>query len=162
MNNNPHNEKGSKFLKTTKKIAWFLDSSIKIPGTKLSFGVDAIVGVFPLLGDIIGMFMSFYLVITMVIHGASGRVIAKMIVNTLFDALIGAIPFIGVFFDAIFKANERNYNLLLSHYEEGNNRGSAWGVIIPWIALILGLFMLISYILYLLLQNLYDLWVGNG
>ncbi len=162
MDNIQHNEKGTKFLKTTKKIAWFLDSSIKIPGTRYSFGVDAIVGIVPLLGDIVGMFMSFYLVITIVIHGASGRVIAKMILNTLFDALIGAIPFIGVFFDAVFKANERNYNLLLTHYERGSNKGSAWRVIILWIALILGLFMLISYILYLLLHNLYELWVGNG
>ena len=95
-----HNEKGSLFLKRTKRLAWLLDSSIKIPGTRYSFGIDALVGIFPLLGDIVGMFMSFYLVLTIVIHGASGKVIVKMILNTIFDALLGAIPFLGVFFDA--------------------------------------------------------------
>lgn len=157
-----HNEKGSVFLKRTKRIAWLLDSSIKIPGTRYSFGIDALVGIFPLLGDIIGMFMSFYLVLTIVIHGASGKVIVKMILNTIFDALLGAIPFLGVFFDAAFKANERNYNLLLTHYEKGSNRGSGLGVIITWITLILVVFMLISFILYLLLKRLYAQWLGIG
>ncbi len=64
-------------------------------------------------------------------NGASGFLLARMVLNILLDAVIGMIPFLGDHFDVAFKANMRNLRLMQKHYIEGRQRGSAWKLIIP-------------------------------
>lgn len=68
------------------------------------------------------------LVLTMVRHGASGQLAARMLGNIAIDALVGAIPFLGDLFDVAFKANVKNVELLKEHYDEGKHSGSGWGI----------------------------------
>ena len=68
------------------------------------------------------------LVLTMVRHGASGQLAARMLLNIAIDALVGAVPFVGDLFDVAFKANVKNVELLKEHYDEGKHSGSGWGI----------------------------------
>src|SRR3954467_12218338 len=64
-------------------------------------------------------------------NGASGAVLAKMILNVLIDTLIGSIPLIGDAFDFGFKSNTKNIRLMKEHYLQGRHQGSAWKVVLP-------------------------------
>jgi hypothetical protein len=65
-------------------------------------------------------------------HGASGKIVVKMLLNVLVDLLVGAIPLLGWVFDFYFKANDRNIKLLNEHYLEGKHTGSGNGIF-TWI-----------------------------
>lgn len=111
-----------------------LDSRFRLPGTNIRFGLDALVGLVPGAGDLVTFAFSGLLVISMVRHGASGKVVVKMLGNILLDTLVGSIPLLGDLFDLQFKANRRNYQLLKEHYEAGQHRGSALPTILVVVA----------------------------
>lgn len=96
-------------------LAWFTDSSIAIPGTSRSFGADALLSLIPGIGSLAGAGISLYIVAEALLHRAPAPLLARMGGNILLDALIGAIPVLGFFFDLAFKANQRNLNLLRAH-----------------------------------------------
>lgn len=118
-------------------LSSLMDSRFRVPGTSIRFGLDFIIGLFPGVGDFAGLAISGILVIGMARHGASGRVVAKMLGNILLDALAGLIPILGDLFDLSFKANRRNIALLREHYQEGRHQGNAWGVLIGAALLVL-------------------------
>ncbi|MEM1323541.1 MAG: DUF4112 domain-containing protein [Bacteroidota bacterium] len=129
------------------KFSELLDSKFRIPGTNVRFGIDFLIGLFPYVGDILGFLFSAGLVITIARHGASGQLVARMILNVLLDTVIGSIPLIGDLFDLAYKANRRNYNLLVEHYGEGEHQGSVWKVIIPILLVLLILLILLIILL---------------
>ena len=92
-------------------LANLLDSRFVIPGTNFRFGVDAIVGLIPGLGDLISMAISLYLVRRASELGLSRFVLARMYTNVAIDTVVGAVPFLGDLFDVGFKANRRNIAL---------------------------------------------------
>lgn len=93
-------------------IAWLLDSSIPIPGTKWTIGIDALIGLIPFLGDLIGVLLSSYILTEAGRMGVSKTVLARMGFNVAVEGLVGIIPFAGDVFDAAWKANQRNVRLL--------------------------------------------------
>ena len=95
------------------RLAWLMDHSIQIPGTKLRVGLDAILGLLPVGGDLICGLIQSGLVLAAVKHFRVPKVVAaRMAANVLLDMGVGAIPFVGDAFDAVFKANTRNLKLL--------------------------------------------------
>ena len=128
-----------------------MDSIFKIPGTNFRFGLDGILGLIPGAGDISTLAVSGYLIVLMARNGASGYVLARMVLNVALDALIGSIPFIGDIFDFVFKANQVNMKLMRRYYQEGRYRGSAWKVIFPLLLAILAIVAGAVYLLYRLL-----------
>ena len=98
--------------KNLQQFAWLLDSSIPIPGTSLTVGVDALVGLFPVIGDLIGVALSSYILSQAARLGAPRSVLTRMAFNIGVEGLVGLIPFAGDIFDAAFKANQRNVRLL--------------------------------------------------
>jgi hypothetical protein len=121
-------------------MAKLMDSQFRIPGTQVRFGLDAIIGLIPGGGDFVTFLFSAYLLNMMAKNGASGFVMARMLLNIVIDAVVGSIPILGDIFDVAFKANQRNMQLMREHYVEGRHQGSAFKVIIP-LLLLLGLFM---------------------
>jgi len=115
-------------LRLVQKVTRLMDEQFSIGGFK--FGIDPVLNFIPVLGDFGGYIISVSLIITMIQHGASGRVAVKMLANATLDALVGIIPVIGWVFDFTYKANSRNLKLLTEHYTEGKHRGSARPVII--------------------------------
>lgn len=132
-------------LKMVRRVSKLMDEEFTIGGLK--FGLDPILNFIPFGGDIGSYLISIVLIITMVKHGASGRVVARMVANASLDALIGAIPVLGWVFDFVYRANTRNVNLLTQHYTEGRHRGSAWPVILTVLLTMLVVLYLMSWLL---------------
>ena len=94
------------------RLALLLDSAFRIPFTRLTFGLDPIMSAVPVVGSAFGTLVSFYVVIEAFRLGAPKWALAKMIANLGFDFLLGAVPVLGPFLDASYKANVRNVAIL--------------------------------------------------
>lgn len=109
-------------LKELDDLAWLLDSRWRIPGTDLRFGVDAVAGLIPGLGDAATALPSAYMVWRAREFDLPAHVLARMVANVGLDFVFGAIPVIGSIFDFAFKANRRNVALLRRHLERSRQR----------------------------------------
>lgn len=132
-------------LRWVESISIFLDNQFRVPGTNFRFGLDPILSLIPFGGSAASFALSAGLVLTMVKHGVSRKVLILMVGNLVLDALVGSIPVLGNIFDFFFKANQRNVNLLKKHYQEGKYTGSGTGVLL---AIALVLVLLLGLILY--------------
>lgn len=138
-------------METPAELVWLdrtadiLDNKFRLPGTDFRFGVDAVMGLIPYVGDIMTVVIGGGMIITMYRKGASGKLVMKMLSNVALDAMVGTIPLLGDIFDFRYRSHRRNVNLMKEHYEEGKHRGSAWGVILLILALIILMFVLIFY-----------------
>jgi hypothetical protein len=99
-------------------LSHLLDDWFRIPGTRIRFGLDGIVGLIPGIGDIAGGLASCILIAAAWVRGVPYITIARMLVNLALDVIIGAVPFLGDMFDIAWKANRRNYALLARHVHE--------------------------------------------
>ena len=99
-------------------LARLMDGAFVLPGTSIRLGLDAIVGLVPVAGDLISGLISSYLIWEARRIGAPKWLIARMTANTLFDTTIGAIPVLGDAFDLMFRGNMRNMVLLRRHMEK--------------------------------------------
>ena len=135
-----------------------LDTKFRLPGTDVRFGLDFILGLVPGAGDILSLGMSGTLVATMARHGASPRLVARMLVNVVLDALVGSIPLLGNVFDLFYKANYRNAELMREYYEEGKHRGSVWPVVLAVIASILVVMVILVWVTIEIFSFLFSLF----
>jgi hypothetical protein len=117
-------------LMWAEKAAVLLDSKFTLPGTKFRFGLDPIIGLIPVVGDLFTLFISAFLVTIMAKHGASRKLLLIMSLNVIADAIIGTIPMVGSLFDFGFKANTKNIALLKSYYFEGKHQGKGTGIVL--------------------------------
>lgn len=110
------------------RLAWLLDSSIPVPGTRLTVGLDALIGLFPFLGDLAGVLLSSYILAEAARLGAPRSVLLRMAANVGIEGLVGIVPLAGDVFDAAFKANQRNVRLLERWLDEPRRtaRSSRW------------------------------------
>jgi hypothetical protein len=99
------------------RLAWLLDNSIPLPGTKFRIGLDALLGLVPGLGDVAGVLLSSYIVREAARIGAPPALLARMAWNVAVEGIVGMVPFLGDVFDAAWKANQRNYALLEAHLQ---------------------------------------------
>jgi len=95
-----------------KRLSERLDETFTIPGTDYKIGIESIIGVIPLIGDLIGGIISTYIMYSGIKIGVSPRIIAQMAANIAIDFTIGSIPIIGDIFDFIWKANKKNVELI--------------------------------------------------
>ncbi|MFD1468658.1 DUF4112 domain-containing protein [Hymenobacter caeli] len=116
-------------LRWVERVARLMDSQFRLPGTRFRFGLDPLLGLVPVVGDLSTTAVSVALLLTMLRHGASGAVAVRMALNILIDSVVGAIPVLGNVFDFTYKSNERNVALLRRHYAEGKHRGSGKGLV---------------------------------
>ena len=138
-----------------KFLAWLLDSSIPIPGTPYSVGLDAIVGLFPFIGDLIGVLMSSYILAEANRLGVGRAMLARMAFNVAVEGVIGIVPLFGDLFDAAWKANVRNVQLLDAWAEQPHATRRASRLFLGLLMLaLLGLAALSGWLLYLLFAAL--------
>ena len=104
-------------VKKLRRISRVLDNAITIPGTKISFGLDPILGLLPGGGDTITGGLSAYIVIEAARMGLPRQVLGKMVGNILLDSFAGTIPVLGDLFDVGWKSNIKNMELLEKHLE---------------------------------------------
>jgi hypothetical protein len=99
-------------LARARTLARLLDSAVRVPGTNIRFGADAVIGLLPGLGDIGGAALAGYLVILAQRLGVPRAVVLRMLANVAVDTIAGSVPVIGDLFDVAYKSNLKNVALL--------------------------------------------------
>lgn len=105
-------------------LADLLDSRFRIPGTQQTFGIDAVLGIIPGVGDVVGLAAGGVVITNAVRLGARGWTLVQMLVNVALDATIGSVPVAGTVFDVFYKANNRNVALLEEHVRDAQGARS--------------------------------------
>jgi hypothetical protein len=107
-------------------LSRLFDTAFIVPGTNFRFGLDALIGLVPGIGDAITTAISLYIVNEARALGAPRLLIARMVANVALDGVVGAIPLVGDAFDVAFRANRRNMALLRDHLERTRPRDVAY------------------------------------
>ena len=107
------------------KLTRLMDGLFEIPLVKRKFGLDPLIGLVPVIGDLIPAAIGLYLVFEARELGASRWLQARMVGNLLLDLLVGAVPVLGDFFDLMFRAHQRNLTLLQKELGEPYIDGDA-------------------------------------
>ncbi len=138
-----------------------MDDAFVIPGTNIRFGLDPIIGLIPFLGDLLAFGISGTMVLSMIRHGVSGKVLFIMIGNITLDYIISSIPVVGDIFDFAFKANQRNLKLLHKHQLHGKHQGAGWGYVL---AILLFLVLLMGFLTYFIWKGAlyWYQWLGSA
>ena len=100
-----------------KHLARLLDAAVRVPGTNVRFGLDAVLGLVPGAGDIAGGLLSTFIIARAANLGAPRSVLARMVMNVAIDSVVGAVPILGDLFDVGWKSNTRNAALLERYAE---------------------------------------------
>jgi hypothetical protein len=111
-------------VEALQRWAGVLDAAFRIPGTQIRFGLDALIGLVPGAGDAVAGLFSIAIVLQAARMGLPRVVIARMVLNSLLDLLVGAIPLVGDLFDVAWKANLRNVTLLDRFVRQGDRAAS--------------------------------------
>lgn len=98
-------------------LARLMDSAFEIPGTKIRMGLDGIIGLVPVLGDLITSLISSYIIWEAKNLGASRFTLMRMAGNVAIDTVVGIVPVLGDAFDVAFRTNMKNLALLKRHLE---------------------------------------------
>lgn len=99
-------------LRRLRRVAWRMDALVFLPGTNLTLGLDNILGLVPVVGDVATLAPSVWMIWKARDLGATPGALAFMVANLIADVLIGSIPVVGDLFDIWYNANIRNYRLL--------------------------------------------------
>lgn len=93
-------------------VAKLLDVAFVLPGTNIRYGIDGIIGLIPVVGDLIATALSLWLVREARALGAPWHVVTRMLGNVAVEGVIGMVPVAGDAFDVLFRANMRNAKIL--------------------------------------------------
>ena len=93
-------------------LSFYLDGLFRVPGTTWRFGLDALIGLVPNVGDTLTFLPSMYILIAGVRYGVPKITLLRMAFNIGLDYLVGMVPFIGDAFDFVWKANQQNMDLI--------------------------------------------------
>ena len=148
--------------RSLEQLSYWLDGVFRIPGTGWRFGLDSVVGLVPGVGDFATSAVSFYILASGVRYGVPKATLLRMGVNLGIDYVLGSIPLVGDLFDAYWKSNQKNIELLrqratVSAEEARRGRMSDWlfvGVVIfVLLAILVGSVVLALYLLSLIFRN---------
>jgi uncharacterized protein DUF4112 len=106
-------------VEALRRWAVLLDSIFRVPGTNIRFGVDAIVGLVPGLGDFVSPAFTVMVLLTALRMRVPAVVQARMVLNAAIDMLIGLVPIAGDLADVAWKADLKNVALLERHARPG-------------------------------------------
>ena len=99
-------------------VAKLMDSLFSIPGTRIRLGVDSLLGLVPVVGDLAAQAVAAYLIWEARRLGVPKFTLWRMVGNSLIDTVVGAVPLVGDVFDVAFRANMKNLRLLQRHLEK--------------------------------------------
>ncbi len=102
-------------LARLRKLAWLIDGAFGLPGTRFRFGLNSIVGLLPVGGDLVLGGISMYIVYEAAQLGVPRAVLARMVANVAMEVAGGSVPILGDLFDMALKANLRNIALIEKH-----------------------------------------------
>jgi hypothetical protein len=121
---------GDSRLDDVRVLARVLDSAVRVPGTNMRVGLDAVLGLVPIVGDVAGGVFASYVLVQAARLGAPPSVLMRMLVNVGVDGLVGTVPLLGDVFDVGWKSSTRNVALLERHLERpGETRAASRRVV---------------------------------
>ena len=97
-------------------LAWVMDSAVRVPGTNITLGADALLGLVPGVGNLVTTAVSGYLIREAWRLGVPRRTIVRMVGNVAMDSVISAVPIVGNVADVFWKANRKNMQILAEHF----------------------------------------------
>lgn len=118
MTEHPHKARFDRLDRLSRQ----LDSVFRIPGTRFRVGFDAIAGILPGIGDAVATVPAAWIMLESYRMGLPPDKLARQGLNVAVDGVVGSIPLLGTIFDAGFKANLRNVEILRAHLEGGTMR----------------------------------------
>ncbi|MBK8465935.1 MAG: DUF4112 domain-containing protein [Chloracidobacterium sp.] len=139
-------------------LSFYLDGLFRVPGTGWRFGLDALIGLIPNVGDTLTSFASFYILLAGVRYGVPKITLLRMAFNIGLDYAVGVIPFIGDAFDFVWKANKQNMDLIRTR-AAGHGKGKTsdyifvFGLIGLLIAILVASILASVYIFYLVFTS---------
>lgn len=137
-------------------LSRYLDGLFRVPGTTWRFGLDSLIGLVPNIGDTLTLFPSLYILIAGVRYGVPKITLLRMAANLGVDYIVGSIPVLGDAFDFVWKANQKNMDLIRTR-ATGRDMGTTgdylfvFGLIGVLLLLLIGSIAASVYILYSLL-----------
>lgn len=142
-------EQRTRSLAEVEALAWLLDNSIPVPGTGgRRFGIDAVIGLVPGIGDIVSGALGLIVVWRGSRMGLPRIVVGRMLLNTLLDIAIGAIPILGDAFDLWFKASTRNLRLMRRHLERPDtSTRDDWLAVLLMVGVVAGIIVAIGWLI---------------
>ena len=118
-------------------LALIMDNFLRVPGTKLRFGLDPIIGLLPGIGDVTSAIISAVAFVHAARCGVPKILLARLAMNILINELVGIIPGLGDAFSFWFKSNVRNYELLRRYSAApARSRRSDWIFVIAVLGLL--------------------------
>ncbi len=139
----------SRALTEVEALAWLLDNSIPVPGTGgRRLGIDAIIGLVPIFGDLVSGGLGLFVVWRGSRMGLPRGVVARMLANSAIDFVIGSIPLIGDAFDLWFKANTRNLGIMRRYIEyPDTSTRNEWLVISALVGILIAIVAVIGWMI---------------
>lgn len=142
-------------------LAWMLDNSLQVPGTRFRIGLDSLIGLIPVLGDLVGAALSSYILWVASSMGVPRVTLLRMALNVALESVAGIVPGFGDLFDMAWKANARNVEILRQHRRDPRAaRRRDWVFIVLLIAALLAVMALLAWIAYAGLRALGRLFRG--
>ena len=121
-------------------LAYYLDGFFRVPGTGWRFGLDALIGLIPNVGDTLTSFASFYILVAGVRYGVPKITLLRMAFNIGLDYVVGMVPFVGDAFDFVWKANKQNMDLIRTRAAgKGKGKTSDYIFVFALIALLIAI-----------------------
>jgi hypothetical protein len=146
-----------------KWLALVMDEFIRVPGTKLKFGLDPLLGLIPGIGDTGSALVSAFALIQAARLGVPKILLVRMSLNILINEVIGIVPVIGDAFSFWFKSNARNYQIIKDHTAAPGAvaRRSDWIFVIAVLGLLAGIFLCGLLVSFLFLREIAKLLAGH-
>lgn len=104
-------------LARLRRLAWLIDGAFGLPGTRFRFGLNSIVGLLPIGGDVVLGAISLYIVYEAAQLGIPRQVLLRMMANVALEVAGGSVPILGDLFDMALKANLRNIAIIEKHVD---------------------------------------------
>ncbi|WP_435098252.1 DUF4112 domain-containing protein [Halorubrum sp. N11] len=111
-------------VKRMQIVAYVLDEGIRVPGIGYRIGIDPLLGILPGAGDVLSGGISLYIVAEAARLGVSYATLLKLIANISLDVVVGTIPVVGDVFDIFWKANKRNFKLVIDDLTTDRDRST--------------------------------------
>jgi Domain of unknown function (DUF4112) len=102
-------------LARLRKLAWLIDASFGLPGTRFRFGLNSVIGLLPVGGDAVLGALSLYIIYEAAQLGVPRHKLLRMLANVGVEVFGGSIPIVGDLFDMALKANMRNLRIIEDH-----------------------------------------------
>jgi hypothetical protein len=118
----------------TEKLAHLLDDAVRIPGTAIRFGMDPIIGLIPVAGDILTVLCGSFILLTARQLGVPLKDLTRMTYHQLINGLIGTIPVLGDLYSFSFKSHAKNSALLVRALKQG--KGTTCQIVVPSLSIL--------------------------